>query len=434
MRVVYSLLMMARVPLDWGKARRFRSTAIGLLAVVIIASVFAVCSAELRLELQDERRPGWSEFGVSVAADAGFLFVIANSENNGKRGPGVVHVFQRRGSAWAHVGILSAPDATAEDDFGVSMAAHDKILVVGAQFADLHGHDAGLAYVFELSQQTWHPTAVLSADDAAPGDQFGLTVSVSGETIAVGARLDDSRNTDAGATYLFRRRAGSWQQVAKLTATDAARGDLFGRVSIDGGMMVVSADLNDDRGYAAGKAYAFEKRADRWTEVASIIPEDAAAHAEFGFSLVLRGNNAVFGAVGADGPAHNSGAAYVFERLRRRWVQTARLTSSDGATGQLFGFSVSALADLIVVGAPGDRKATGAAYVFERRAGTWTETAKLRAGDELPKRRFGNSVAVTDNTIVVGALTNGDGTHPGAAYVFERRGGSWSETARLSRP
>jgi hypothetical protein len=93
---------------------------------------------------------------------------------------------------------------------------------------------------------------VLSAGDVAPGDQFQLTVSVSGETIAVGASLEDRRGELAGATYIFHRRDGAWQQVAKLTASDASRGDLFGRVSIDKDMMVVSADLSDDRGNAAG--------------------------------------------------------------------------------------------------------------------------------------------------------------------------------------
>jgi FG-GAP repeat protein len=103
-------------------------------------------------------------------------------------------------------------------------------------------------------------------------------------------------------------------------------------------------------------------------------------------------------------------------------------------TGQLFGFSLSALADLIVVGAPGDRNGTGAAYVFERRGGAWNQTAKLAASDAAPQRRFGNSVAATRNSIVVGALTNAHGTHPGAAYVFERRGSAWSEVTRLVRP
>jgi len=168
--------------------------------------------------------------------------------------------------------------------------------------------------------------------------------------------------------------------------------------------------------------------------VAIINASNAAARDEFGFALALRVGNAVFGAVGADGHAHKSGAAYVFEQRQRQWVETARLTASDGATSQLFGFSVSALVDLIVVGAPGDRKATGAAYVFERRNGVLTQTAKLGASDAGPQRRFGNSVAATHDSIVVGALTNGDGTHPGAAYLFERRGGSWSEVTRLVRP
>jgi hypothetical protein len=410
------------------------NTGIRRLAFVIVTAGLAVYAADSRSELQQRRATSWSGFGVSVAAASGFLFVAANAEQGGKRGPGTVHIFQRRGSAWVHVGVLLTPEATVEDDFGVSMAAHGNILVVGAQFADLHGDDSGVAYVFELRHQKWQQAAVLSAEDAAPGDQFGLTVSVSNETIAVGARLEDSREKDGGATYLFQRRSGIWQQVAKLTASDARRGDLFGRVSIDDDMMVVSADLNDDRGNAAGKAYAFEKRGGKWTEVATITASNAAAGDEFGFALALRSGTAVLGAVGADGHAPKSGAAYVFERRRRQWVETARLTASEEATSQLFGFSVSALVDLVVVGAPGDRKATGAAYVFERRNGAWTQTAKLGASDARPQRRFGNSVAATHNSIVVGALTNGDGTHPGAAYVFERRGGSWSEVTRLVRP
>lgn len=409
-----------------------RSIAIERLAVLPIAAVLVVYSAESRTHLHEDRATPWSEFGTSVAIESGFLFVAANSETGGKRGR--IHLFQRRDSAWVHVGVLSAPEATVEDDFGVSMAAHGNTLVVGAQFGDVHGKDSGLAYVFELRSEKWQQAAVLSAGDAAPGDQFGLTVSVSGETIAVGARLENSGGEDAGATYIFQRRDGTWQQVAMLTASDAARGDLFGRVSIDKDMMVVSADLNDDRGSAAGKAYAFENRGGVWTEVASISASDGAAGDEFGLSLALREGTAVFGAIGSDGQGDNSGAAYVFERRRSRWVQTARLTSSDGATSQYFGFSVSALVDLVVVGAPGDREGTGAAYVFKRRAGAWTQTAKLGASDAAPLRWFGSSVAATHNTIVVGTLRNGGGTHPGAAYVFERRGGSWSEAARLVRP
>jgi hypothetical protein len=397
---------------------------------VLIAAALATYPAESRTREQDARKSPWAEFGVAVAASSGYLFVAASSGKSGTRGPGTIHLFQRRDSAWVHAGLLSAPEAIVEDTFGVPMAADGSTLVVGAHMADLRGKDSGLAYVFERRGRTWQQAAVLSAADAAADDQFGLTVSVSGETIAVGARLADDRERDAGATYLFQRRGGRWQQSAKLTASDAVRGDLFGRVSVDQDMMVVSADLNDDRGNAAGKAYAFEKKGGVWTELASFTASDAAAGDEFGFSLFLRGGIAVFGAIGVE---RSAGAAYVFERRASEWVQAARLTSNDEPS-RLFGAAVGALADLVVVGAPGDRKGTGAAYVFERRAGAWTQTARLIASDDAPLRRFGNSVAASSNTIVVGALTNGDGTHAGAAYVYERSPGGWSEVAKLVRP
>jgi hypothetical protein len=396
---------------------------------VLIAAALATYPAESRTREQDAQKTPWAEFGVSVAAAPGVIFVAASSASGGQRRSGTVHLFQRRDAAWVHAGVLSAPAAIVEDSFAVSMATDGQVLVVGAQFADVHGKDSGLAYVFERRGETWHQATVLSANDASPDDEFGLTVSVSGDTIAIGARLEDSREQNAGATYLFRRRDGTWQQAAKLTASDALPGDLFGRVSIDQDLMVVSADLNDDRGDASGKAYAFENRGGIWTEVSKFTASDAAAGYEFGLSLVLSGNIAVFGAIGANG---KMGAAYVFERQSRTWVQTARLTATEASAR--FGYAVSALVDLVVVGAPAERQAAGAAYVFERRAGTWTQTARLGASDEAPQRRFGSTVAASGNTIVVGAQANGGGTHPGAAYVYQRSPGGWSEVAKLVRP
>ena len=139
---------------------------------------------------------------------------------------------QRRGPDWVAAATLSVPHATMEDPFGVSMATDEKTLIVGAQFADVHGEDSGLAYVFERRNQNWQQSAVLSATDAEAGDQFGLTVSVSGETVVAGARLAGGFGENAGAAYVFERRAGGWQQAAKLTASDPIAGDLFGRASL----------------------------------------------------------------------------------------------------------------------------------------------------------------------------------------------------------
>ena len=340
------------------------------LTAIAIALVAAVSARESRPQAQPKATP-WAEFGVSVAAGSGSLFVAASPQNDGKRGPGTVHVFERGGSGWIESRVLPTPEATVQDLFGVPMATDGNTLVVGAQFADAHGEDSGLAYIFEGRDGNWPRTAVLSASDAAAGDQFGLTVSVSGDRIVVGARLENSRGNAAGAAYVFERRAGAWTQAAKLTASDAVAGDLFGRASIDNGAMIVSADLNDDRGNAAGKAYAFEARGGTWTEVAKLYASDAAARSEFGISLVLKASVAVLGAIGGVN-GDNSGAAYVFEQREGQWAQTARLQPIDAGPRQLFGFSVAQSDETIVVGAPthsGSWQRAGATYVFERRDG-----------------------------------------------------------------
>lgn len=397
----------------------------------VAAAILAVSQLGPVARTQQKTSLPWADFGVSVAAVSDTIFVAASQLKDGQRVPGTVHIFQRRESRWVRAGVLPVPEARAEDPFGVSMATDGETLVVGAHVADTKGDNAGLAYVFERRGENWQSATVLSAGDAKAGDQFGLTVSVSGDTIAVGARLADSLAMDGGATYVFARRAGRWPQIAKLVASDAASGDIFGRVSVDADTMLVTADLNDDRGPNAGKAYAFENRRGQWVEVAKMTAGDGAAGDEFGFSLAVKGHTAVFGAIGSDARGNESGAAYVFEGRAGMWAQTARLTASDGGTLDVFGSAVAVAHDTIVVGAPNHGGRAGAAYVFERRGDGWTETGKLTASDAAAAMRFGNAVAIGQDMIVVGMLTNGDGKRPGAAYVFERREGRWLEMARL---
>jgi len=114
-------------------------------------------------------------FGGGVAALPDTVFVAASAARDRQRGPGTVHVFQRRDSRWVRVDILSAPESTFADPFGVSMAVDGDTLVVGAQVADTRGSDSGLAYVFERRAERWHRAAVLSAGDASAGPGALLT-------------------------------------------------------------------------------------------------------------------------------------------------------------------------------------------------------------------------------------------------------------------
>ena len=143
--------------------------------------------------------------------------------------------------------------------FSVTVAVSGDTAVVGADFDDDKGSDAGSAYVFARSGTTWTQQAKLLASDGAAGDQFGVSVSVSGDTAVVGALRDDDKGSDAGSAYVFARSGATWTQQAKLVASDGAAGDLLGNwVAVSGGTAVVGAVLDDDKGTESGSAYVFD--------------------------------------------------------------------------------------------------------------------------------------------------------------------------------
>ena len=269
---------------------------------------------------------------------------------------------------------LTASDAAAGDFFGVSVAVSGDTAVVGATLDDdacptNRLCNSGSAYVFVRSATTWIQQAKLTASDAAAEDFFGVSVSVSGDTAVVGAFADDDAGSNSGSAYVFVRSDSTWTQQAKLTASDAAASDFFGLfVSVSGDTAVVGAPEDDDAGSSSGSAYVFVRSGTTWTQQAKLTAGDAAAFDDFGFSVSVSGDTAVVGAPVGDGAVTNSGATYVFVRSGTTWSQQAKLTASDGALFDDFGFSVSVSGDTAVVGAhrnddPGVD--SGSAYVNE---------------------------------------------------------------------
>ena len=283
-------------------------------------------------------------------------------------------------------------------------------------------------------------TALLRASNAEAYDNFGSSVAVAGDVAVVGARDESGPENGvsyAGAAYVFERRAdGTWVETAILRASDAASADAFGgAVSISEGVIVVGA-------YIKGAAYVFERGAGgAWAQTAILRATNATTSNFFGLSVGVSGGVAV---VGAYAESDNSGAAYVFERgAGGAWTQTARLRASNADSGDRFGQAVAVSGTSVVVGAWREAGPTngsnqsGAAYVFDRGAGgAWTETAILRASNSETEDYFGISVAISRNVAVVGAFGEDGPTNnlgdAGAAYVFERgTGGAWTQTELL---
>ena len=220
----------------------------------------------------------------------------------------------------------------------------------------------------------WAQAAKLVAADGAAGDQFGVSVSVSGSTVVVGALLDARGDDDAGAStgsaYVFEKSDnGTWAQAAKLVAADGAAEDNFGcSVSVSGSTVVVGARLDDDSFSKSGSAYVFEKSdVGEWVQT-KLTADDAAQTDWFGVSVSVSGSTVVVGAVYRDDDSlSNSGAAYVFEKSDNgTWVQT-KLTADDAAADDIFGNSVSVSGSTVVVGAHFDDDAgdnSGSGYIW----------------------------------------------------------------------
>ena len=280
--------------------------------------------------------------------------------------------------------------------------------------------------------------AKLTAANPAQGDLFGISVAISGGTVVVGVPNDDDDGFNSGSAYVFTRSGTNWNQQSKLTASDAAAGDQFGfRVAIDGETIVVSAVGDDDAGPSSGSAYVFTRSGTDWTQQAKLTPPSPAAGDGFGISVAIFGQTAVVGAYHDDDDGTDSGSAFVFTRRGTNWNQQSKLTASDAKELELFGRSVAISGQTVVVGAPvelcHDLPGGGSAYVFTRSGTTWTEQAKLKASDTAADDEFGREVAISGGTVVVGALRHDDpDPDSGSGYVFSRSGTTWTEQAELT--
>ena len=247
---------------------------------------------------------------------------------------------------------------------------------------------------------------------------------MAGDTVVVGA---PSRSKDAGRAYVFGPTSAGWAQVGVLKGTGTVVNDGFGAsVAVSGTVAVVGASGHDDY---AGAAYVFTDAAGRWQEKAELEGPGAVAGDEFGWSVATSGTTAV---VGAQGHADDRGAAYVFENSGRDWTQTAELEGSDTVAGDFFGNSVAISGTTAVIGAWGHSRDAGRAYVFDEVKGHWRQVAELEGSDTVAGDFFGDSVALSCSTIVVGAENHA--SDAGRAYLFSKTASGWRQVKEVDGP
>ena len=346
------------------------------------------------------------------------------------------------------LGSISRPTLALEDEVkltGVEDGLDNEHLcadIVGDSVV-VGAHRVDIAKIYVGNGKKWKEQAELNSGREAA--LFGWAVSLTGRhdrasahTAIVGAPSDSHAGAKAGSAYIFVRSGDIWKQQAKLAAPDPEDKDAFGfAVSIDRNTAIVGVPMDDDAGNDSGSAYIFVRDGVAWRQQAKLAPQDLVGFDAFGGAVFVHGNTAI---VGANGHSHNglrfAGAAYVFVREGTTWVEQAKLTADDAASSDSFGKSVALFNDTIVVGAPladvDGKKDAGAAYVFAREGGTWKRQVKLIRKSERKGDQFGSGVAVAGNIAIVGAAgADETGVSSGAAYGFARVDGVWEEKKKV---
>lgn len=378
------------------------------------AYVFARTGTNWNQQAKLGSSDGGGAFGTSVSL-SGDIAVVGEPFN--LQEIGAAFVFARSGSTWTQQAVLTASDKAPADELGWSVSINGTSIVTGA-FAK--ASMAGAGYTFVQAGTNWAQQAKLNASDASNGDTFGSAVAVSGDTAVIGA---STKSFGRGAVYVFTRSGASWTQQAKLTASDAANGENFGvSVAISGDTVLVGATGKA----GGGGVYVFTRVVTAWTQQAQLIPSDLATSDNLGIAVSIDGDTAVIAANTKDS---GKGAAYVFVRSGGAWKQQAKLTASDATSGDAFGRSVSLSGETVLISAVGRNSFQGVAYIFTRSGTTWTQQVKLAAADSATFDAFGYSVSLSGDTALIGAYAKNK--VQGALYVFERSGTKWTQQTKL---
>ena len=415
-------------------------------------------------------REAEANYGISVDISGDEAVIGTFSEDSDENGlnplaeAGAVYVlnFDNQSGEWIASQKLVAQPRELNESFGVDAAIDGSYMIVAAKSSDLDAEgnnaldDAGAAYIFEKTGDTWTQVQKIVASDRAEYNYFGSAVAISGDYAIVIASNNgtDTNNANellnAGAGYIFHRGGdGVWSQVQKIVASDRAIMDFFGNsVDMDGDNIIVAAyfedhDFQGNNALAeAGSVYLFSLNdQNTWVESAKLTALDRSVADFFGSSVAINGDNIVIGArqededAGGGNTLAQAGSVYIFHNDGNdNWLQDQKIVSSDRALGDLFGFSVDIFEDNIIVGARSEDEdvdglntvnSAGSSYIFNNIGGTWVESQKIVAEDRHSSDFFGAAVSISNGLMMIGAKGNDTDQNDennlnssGAVYVY----------------
>lgn len=350
---------------------------------------------------------------------------------------GAAYVFVRQGKTWVQQAYLKADAPSANAYFGTSVAVFEDIAVVGApgqnplNFNTAYPMRNGAAYVYLRKNGVWSFAAKLAPKSAASVDLFGFKVAATRDAVFVTDPEDDTGNVRSGAVYAFARTADGWAEQQKLKTSESIEDSVFGfSVSVDGDTLVSGAILDSAPAAAySGSVYVFVFRGGKWQEQQRLLAPQPKKGGTMGWQLTVQGDTAVVSAPAVNLAASSglSGQVFIFERKSDKWTQTTTLTAPFPQIDDYFGSGVALRGDTLLIGSNGDRSGSrgpggdpsrgdatlsGAAYLYVKTDVGWVQTAYLKAPNSEKEDMFGQVVALTDTTALIGS-TFEDGESPG---------------------
>ncbi len=336
---------------------------------------------------------------------------------------------------------IPSPGTAPNDQFGYGLSFQGNTALVGAPKSDEFGTDSGSAYVFvRQSPGVWvQQGPKLLPADGRPGQWFGFSVALSGDTAIITSPFDNDSGTAAGAAYVFVRSGNVWSQQAKLKPSDNRAGDVFGVAgAISGDRIVVGAHGCDStqNGNESGAVYSFVRTSGVWNQEQKMIASDGEPGELFGTTVTISPEAIGVASVYDDDLGFHSGSMYMFASNGASWVQQQKLLAPGGKQGDIFGYWAAISGDTMIVSSALYDDGVidsdfGAAFVYVK-SSSWNLQQKLIAPDRKPGDWFGSHVAIEGNSILVGAQqTDEFGVDSGSAYWFIRNGATWNLRDKL---
>jgi hypothetical protein len=393
--------------------------------------------------------PASARFGEAVAIYGTYATVGAPGVNSDE---GRAYRFSR-GTSWGYAGTLTPGAGQPGSLFGSSVAMDQNRILVGSPGDPCFDGslDCGSAYLYNrlsIANYTWF--------DYRKSYSFGQAIALHGDTAVVGADWEPCNDgavdapTACGAVYIFNRVEGAWTETQKLVASDSVQGDGFGHaLALSAESLLVNASgAVDDTINSDGKVYAYSLSNGVWGNEQQLglgqwERSRDQVNSNFGEAMAISGDTAIIGAADEyNGSGLARGAAYIYVRDGAgNWAQQERLLESDLNLSGGLGDSVDISGDIAVAGAMKSLNGidSGEVYVFERSGNSWSQVRRLYQDDPSPPftpiegDHFGISVAIDGETVIVGAdgVDNG-GDNQGAAYVYQRDAGAWPQVATLT--